>query len=249
MEVSELSQKHNANEKAAYYLLSFDPPITSLASVACLGGPPELIDQLFKEAPLTHLPLVLSARAFYREAQAKYDASLVSFRTPSRARVTLHFDTHQPRRQKRVLDSDSEPDVDPDFRRGLLGEFPKRFGFRTPVSLQASDRIIKKLARHRKKKMNAFISSSDISAAADLKIHDQDVKMGKNKKLVAHDKRKKNKFNASSHSFLNALGTLLLYSGVRHTIRLLLGSDSHPLVDTSLFRWPILAIMSGFPRM
>ena len=71
--------------------------------------------------------------------------------------------------------------------------------------------------------------------------------MDKNKKLVAHDQRKKNKFNASSHSFLNALETLLLYSGVLHTLPLLLGGDSHPLVDTSLFRWPIIAITSGSP--
>ena len=210
MEVSELLRKHNVNEKVADYLLSFEPPITSLASVACLGESPELLEQLFKDAPLTHLPLVLSARAFFREAQAKYAASLVVFRTPSRARGTFPFDTHQPRRQKRVLDSDSESEVDPDFRRGLLDEFSKRFGFHIPVFLQASDRIIKKLARHHRKKMVSFISLSDISTAADLKGHDQEVKMDKNKKLVVHDQRKKNKFNASSHSFLNALETLLL---------------------------------------
>ena len=35
------------------------------------------------------------------------------------------FDLHQPLRQKRVLDSDSESDVDPDVRRSLLEEFPK----------------------------------------------------------------------------------------------------------------------------
>ena len=65
MEVSELLRKHNVNEKVADYLLSFEPPITSLASVACLGESPELLEQLFKDAPLTHLPLVLSARAFF----------------------------------------------------------------------------------------------------------------------------------------------------------------------------------------
>ena len=65
------------------------------------------------------------------------------------------FDLHQPRRQKRVLDSDSESDVDPDVRRSLLGEFSKRFGFHIPVFLQASDRLIKKLARRRRKKMTS----------------------------------------------------------------------------------------------
>ena len=37
--------------------------------------------------------------------------------------------------------------------------------------------------------------------------------MDKNKKLVVQDQQKRGKFNASSHSFLNALGALLLNSG------------------------------------
>ena len=89
IEVSELLQKHNVNEKAPYYLLSSDHPITTLASAACLGESPELIEQLFKDAGITHLPLILSDRAFFREAQAKYAATLVIVRTPSRARGTL----------------------------------------------------------------------------------------------------------------------------------------------------------------
>ena len=126
----------------------------------------------------------------------------------------LSFDLHQPRRPKRVLDSDSESDADPDVRRSLLEEFSKRFGFHIPVFPQATDRLIKKLARRHRKKMATFISLAEISTAADLKIPDQEVKMGKNKKLVVHDQRKKGEFNASSHSFLGALETLLLNSRV-----------------------------------
>ena len=71
------------------YLLSFATPITSLASVACLGESSELIEQLFEDSEITALPQVLAARAFFREAQAKYAAPLVIVRTPSRARSTL----------------------------------------------------------------------------------------------------------------------------------------------------------------
>ena len=99
IEVSDLLRKRNVPEACPDYLLSFATPITSLASVACLGETPDLLDQLFKDAEITALPQVLATRAFPREAQAKYAATLVIVRTPSRARV-LSFDLHQPRRQK-----------------------------------------------------------------------------------------------------------------------------------------------------
>ena len=223
IEVSDLLRKHAVPEAVPDYLLSFSTPITSLSSVACLGESPELLDQLLKDAGISALPKVLATRAFFREAQAKFAASLVSF-VPLAVLGLLPSDLHQPRRAKRALDSDSESDVDPDVRRGLLDEFSKRFGFHVPVFLQASDRLIKKLARHHRKKIVSFISLAEISTAADLRVPDQEVKisfvplavlgvlpLGKNKKLVAQDqKKKRGKFNAFSHSFLNALETLFL---------------------------------------
>ena len=83
--------------------------------------------------------------------------------------------------KKRALDSDSEPDVDPDVRRGLLGEFSKRFGFPIPVFPQAPDRLIEKLARRHRKKMVSFISLAEISTAADLKTPDQEAKWTRTK--------------------------------------------------------------------
>ena len=221
VDVSELLRKHNVPEAVPGYLLSFPTPIATLASVACLDESHDLLEQLLKDSEVAALPQVLATRSFFREAQAKYAASLVIVRTPSRARGTLPFGLRQPRRQKRVLDSDSEPDADPDARRSPLDEFSKRFGFRIPVFPQAPGRLIKKLARRHRKKMVSFISPAEISTASDLKIPDQETKMDKNKKLAAQDQRKKGKFNASSHSFLNALGALLLNSGVRRTLPLL----------------------------
>ena len=82
-------QKHLVPEAFTDYLLSFATPITSLASVACLGESSELLDQLFEDSEITAIPQVLVTRAFFRGAQAKYDASLVFVRTPIRARSTL----------------------------------------------------------------------------------------------------------------------------------------------------------------
>ena len=79
VDVSELLRKHAVPEAVPDYLLGFSTPITSLSSVACLGESPELLDQLLKDAEITALPKVLATRAFFREAQAKYAASLVSF--------------------------------------------------------------------------------------------------------------------------------------------------------------------------
>ena len=89
VEVSDLSRKHNVSEACPDYLLSFATPITSIASVACLGETSEQLEQLFKEAEITALPQVLATRAFVREAQSKYAATLVIVRTPSRSRDTI----------------------------------------------------------------------------------------------------------------------------------------------------------------
>ena len=245
VEVSDLLRNHVVPEACPDYLLSFSTPICALASVSFLGESPELPEQLFKDAEITALPKILATRAFFREAHARYTATLVIVRTPSRARDTP-LDLHQPRRQKRVLDSDTESDVDPDVRRSLLDEFPERFGFHIPVFPQASDRMIKKLARRHRKKMVSSISFAEISTAADLRMPDQEVKMDKNKKLVVHDQRKRGKFNASSHSFLNALETLLLNSCLCSLPPLSVWGSSHPFVGTSLFQWVILATKSGF---
>ena len=103
---------------------------------------------------------MIDVRTFWRDAQAKYAASIV--------------DSHPPKRTKLAMDSDSESDVDPDILRRVLGGFSdcgewysgaavshilyplaavsKRFGCQIPVILQASDRVIKKMAKHHKRK-------------------------------------------------------------------------------------------------
>ena len=76
IEVSDLLRRHVVPESCPDYLLSFPTPITSLASVACLGETPELLDQLLKDAEITASPQVLATRAFFLDAQAKYAATL-----------------------------------------------------------------------------------------------------------------------------------------------------------------------------
>ena len=87
VDVSELLRKHNVPEAVPGYLLSFPTPIATLASVACLDESHDLLEQLLKDSEVAALPQVLATRSFFREAQAKYAASLVIVRTPSRARV------------------------------------------------------------------------------------------------------------------------------------------------------------------
>ena len=95
----------------------------------------------------------------FREASAMYAANLVS--------------AHQPIKEKKKSksdDSDSDDDdTDPDVRRGLLETFAARFGFNIPTFLQASDKIIDKLAKQRKKKMVRFFPLADLATVCDAK--------------------------------------------------------------------------------
>ena len=123
---ADLVAKPVVPEARKFFLLNFTPPaVVSLSQMDALVGAPQLMGNVIRDTEIKGPPAIIDTRDSSLESQASYDASLAGL--------------HQTRKSERPPEyPDIDDEVDSDIRRGWVGGFARRFGFRAP---SCSDRL------------------------------------------------------------------------------------------------------------